>query len=61
MTKTIKKLEKETIMWKQKWEKSNQSLLDLAGDVSLFLRCISVIISIVGEGGGGVRVRTPIF
>jgi hypothetical protein len=35
MTKTIKKLEKETIMWKQKWEKSNQSLLELAGDVSI--------------------------
>ena len=35
MTKTIKKLEKETLMWKQKWEKSNQSLLELAGDVSI--------------------------
>lgn len=36
MTKTIKKLEKETMMWKQKWEKSNQSLVELSGDVSIF-------------------------
>ena len=29
MTKTIKKLEKETLMWKGKWEKSNKNLVQM--------------------------------
>ena len=34
MTKKIKKLEKETTMWKSRWENSNKALLDMAEDVS---------------------------
>ena len=34
MTKKIKKLEKETTMWKSRWENSNKALLEMAEDVS---------------------------
>ena len=35
MTKKIKKLEKETEMWKVRWEKSNRSLLEMVEEVNL--------------------------
>ena len=34
MTKKIKKLEKDTCMWKTRWENSNKALLDMAEEVS---------------------------
>lgn len=36
MTKKIKKLEKETIIWRTKWEKNNKALLQMAEEVSGF-------------------------
>ena len=33
MTKKIKKLEKETNMWRVRWENSNKSLLQMAEEV----------------------------
>lgn len=32
MTKKLKNLEKETQTWKQRWEKSNKALMDMAGE-----------------------------
>ncbi|UYV63935.1 hypothetical protein LAZ67_2006056 [Cordylochernes scorpioides] len=37
MTKKIKKLEKETTVWKAKWEKSNATLMDMAADAMLIM------------------------
>jgi len=37
MTKKIKKLEKETATWRQKWESSNKALLTLAEEVRLLI------------------------
>lgn len=34
MTKKIKKLEKETTLWRNKWETNNQALLQMAEEVS---------------------------
>jgi len=34
MTKKIKKLEKETAMYRQRWESSNKALLSMAEEVS---------------------------
>ena len=33
MTKKIKKLEKETAVWRSRWENSNKSLIDMAEEV----------------------------
>lgn len=33
MTKKIKKLEKETIVWRTKWENNNKALLQMAEEV----------------------------
>lgn len=33
MTKKIKKLEKETIIWRSKWENNNKALLQMAEEV----------------------------
>lgn len=33
MTKKIKKLEKETTLWRTKWETNNQTLLQMAEEV----------------------------
>lgn len=33
MTKKIKKLEKETTMWRTRWENSNRALLEMAEEV----------------------------
>ena len=35
MTKTIGKLEKETTMWRTRWENSNRSLLEMVEEVSV--------------------------
>uniref|UniRef100_UPI00358EEF55 alpha-taxilin-like n=1 Tax=Myxine glutinosa TaxID=7769 RepID=UPI00358EEF55 len=37
MTKKIKKLEKETSVWRNRWESSNKALLDMAEEVRMFL------------------------
>lgn len=37
MTKKIKKLEKETIIWRTKWENNNKALLQMAEEVRWFL------------------------
>lgn len=34
MTKKIKKLEKETAMYRSRWESSNKALLEMAEEVS---------------------------
>ena len=34
MTKKIKKLEKETTQWRNKWESNNHALLHMAEEVS---------------------------
>lgn len=44
MTKTIRKLEKETTMWRTRWENSNRSLLEMVEEVSLSL-CFLVSLS----------------
>lgn len=36
MTKKIKKLEKETIIWRTKWENNNKALLQMAEEVRWF-------------------------
>lgn len=36
MTKKIKKLEKETITWRTKWENNNKALLQMAEEVRWF-------------------------
>lgn len=36
MTKKIKKLEKETILWRTKWENNNKALLQMAEEVRWF-------------------------
>ena len=33
MTKKIKKLEKETMVWRTKWENNNKALLQMAEEV----------------------------
>jgi len=38
MTKKIKKLEKETVMYRQRWEGSNKALLTMAEEVTLNLK-----------------------
>lgn len=38
MTKKIKKLEKETIIWRTKWENNNKALLQMAEEVRGFPR-----------------------
>ncbi len=50
MTKKIKKLEKETTLWRTKWETNNQTLLQMAEEVrgiieQLFLKRASFHIS----------------
>lgn len=35
MTKKIKKLEKETAMYRSRWESSNKALLEMAEEVKL--------------------------
>lgn len=35
MTKKIKKLEKETVVWRTKWENNNKALLQMAEEVSI--------------------------
>ena len=37
MTKKIKKLEKETTMWRSRWENSNKALLEMAEEVRPFV------------------------
>lgn len=37
MTKKIKKLEKETAMYRSRWESSNKTLLEMAEEVKLHL------------------------
>ncbi len=54
MTKKIKKLEKETTLWRTKWETNNQTLLQMAEEVrgiieQLFLKQASFHISIQGR------------
>lgn len=40
MTKKIKKLEKETVMWQGKWQKSNTTLIDMVAErTSLIYKC----------------------
>jgi len=43
MTKKIKKLEKETTMYRSRWESSNKALLEMAEEVRrLWLLCAEV-------------------
>lgn len=45
MTKKIKKLEKETTVWRTKWENNNKALLQMAEEVciiSLLAVCICI-------------------
>jgi predicted nuclease with TOPRIM domain len=35
MTKKIKKLEKESVMWKSRWENSTKALVEMAEEVRL--------------------------
>lgn len=37
MTKKIKKLEKETAMYRSRWESSNKALLEMAEEVMFYL------------------------
>lgn len=39
MTKKIKKLEKETAMYRSRWESSNKALLEMAEEVSSCFYC----------------------
>lgn len=39
MTKKIKKLEKETAMYRSRWESSNKALLEMAEEVSFCFYC----------------------
>ena len=39
MTKKIKKLEKETTMWRSRWENSNKALLEMAEEVRKQFNC----------------------
>jgi len=41
MTKTIRKLEKESNMWKTRWENTNHSLLQMVDEVRF--NCLSFI------------------
>lgn len=38
MTKRCKKLEKDGVQWKSKWENANRALLEMAEEVRLLLR-----------------------
>lgn len=39
MTKKIKKLEKETAMYRSRWESSNKALLEMAEEVMFICYC----------------------
>jgi len=41
MTKKIKKLEKETTLWRTKWETNNQTLLQMAEEVRRITELLS--------------------
>jgi len=43
MTKKIKKLEKETTMYRSRWESSNKALLEMAEEVIVVLRSTPVL------------------
>jgi len=48
MTKKIKKLEKETAMYRQRWESSNKALLSMAEEVSdMWLSVADMIVPVV--------------
>ncbi len=40
MTKKIKKLEKETTMYRSRWESSNKALLEMAEEVIVILQIL---------------------
>lgn len=62
MTKKIKKLEKETIIWRTKWENNNKALLQMAEEVRRFPMVKVCVLSwglvklkhLTGQGACGV-------
>lgn len=46
MTKKIKKLEKETTMYRSRWESSNKALLEMAEEVIVVLRSLPILFSV---------------
>jgi len=63
MTKKIKKLEKETTMYRSRWESSNKALLEMAEEVRRLWPCCAwagswssavVCCGALGWRGGGV-------
>lgn len=53
MTKKIKKLEKETTMYRSRWESSNKALLEMAEEVSR--------VHPAARGGGAVTECRAVF
>lgn len=43
MTKKIKKLEKETTMYRSRWESSNKTLLEMAEEVIVVLGSLQIL------------------
>lgn len=58
MTKKIKKLEKETLLWRTKWENNNKALLQMAEEVRWFP--VTKVFLVMGTRTDQVYIRAGV-